>query len=174
MAGFCGFCGWGVGGGLSGFEASTVDGGLEKVESVWGLARTVCVLLISLWPKDKIVSRVRGLINRAKLTSAEIAKAIANPQIDSSSFSKLSAVFSTHWKIFFLCIFNVNFLMVKITIKQLTLVWKYCLIFYNVWNPNIYVRYSEVLKFSCVYHLSKKCSKKFGFQSNCIFSVLCT
>ena len=86
MAGVCGGGGGGGGGG-SWLEAavSSERVGPGKVESVLGVAQKACTFLINPRPEDKRVSRVRGLIKRAKFTRAEIANAIANPNTDSSS-----------------------------------------------------------------------------------------
>ena len=81
----------GVGGGGKGFggwleaAASSSRGGPGKVELVLGVAQKACTFLINHCPDDKSLSRVRGLIKRARFTRAEIAKAIANPNTNSSS-----------------------------------------------------------------------------------------
>jgi hypothetical protein len=81
-----GCCGGGGGGGGGAVLASTSELlGPGKVESVSGLALTACTLLINFRPDDKIISRVRELIKRARFTRAEIANAMANPYTDSSS-----------------------------------------------------------------------------------------
>ena len=77
--------GGGGGGWLEAAAASSFRGGSGKVKLVLGLAPKVCTFLISHRPDDKSVSRVRGLIKKARLTRAEIAKAIANPNTNSSS-----------------------------------------------------------------------------------------
>ena len=61
--------------------------GSGKVELVLGSARMARILLINHRPADKIDSRFRWLIKRTRLTIAEIANAIANPNTKSSSFS---------------------------------------------------------------------------------------
>ena len=80
-----GCCGGGGGGGGGGGAVLSELLGPGKVESVSGLALTACTLLINFRPDDKIISRVRELIKRARFTRAEIANAMANPYTDSSS-----------------------------------------------------------------------------------------
>ena len=78
----------GGGGGCGGWLEAGVSSarvGPGKVELVLGVAQKACTFLINHRPEDKRVSRVRGLIKRAKFTRAEIAKAIANPNTNSSS-----------------------------------------------------------------------------------------
>ena len=114
----------GVGGGRGGFggwpeaaAASSFRGGSGKVKLVLGLglAQKVCTFLISHRPDDKSVSRVRGLIKRARLTREETAKAIANPNTNSSSLP-LAPRSLAHYK---LNIHNNNFLWLKTGLQLL-------------------------------------------------------
>ena len=84
---------WAGGGGGGGGGVEVVGPGISTL--VLGSARTACALLISFRPNDKSVSRVRELINRARLTSAENAKATANPNTNWSCPPK-SPIFSAH------------------------------------------------------------------------------
>ena len=68
--------------------ASGSAGGSGRVGLALGLAPTACTFLINLRPADKRMSRVRGLIRKARLTRAEIAKAMANPNVNSSPLPK--------------------------------------------------------------------------------------
>ena len=85
-----GWLGSGVGG--DGFSASLgasgSAGGSGRVGLALGLAPTACTFLINLRPADKRMSRVRGLIRKARFTRAEIAKAMANPNVNSSPLPK--------------------------------------------------------------------------------------
>ena len=107
MAGVGG--GGGLGGWLEAAAASSFRGGSGKVKLVLGLAPKVCTFLISHRPDDKSVSRVRGLTKKARLTRAEIAKAIANPITNSSSLP-LAARSIAHYKLKF---YNDNFHLLK-------------------------------------------------------------
>ena len=108
--------GGGGGGGLGVWlEASAAAssfrgvGGPGKVKLVLGVA----TFLISHLPDDKSVSRVRELIKKARLTRAEIAKAIANPNTNSSSLPLAPRSLGAHYKLKFhdqkmACIFLIN------------------------------------------------------------------
>ena len=75
--------------------ASIGAGGPGRVGLALGVAPTACTFLINLRPADKRMSRVRGLIRKARLTRAEIAKAIANPNVNPSPLPK-APISSTH------------------------------------------------------------------------------
>ena len=89
--------GVGGGGGGGGGAASLECGGPGKAELLLGLARMACTLSISQSPDDKIVFRVLWLIKRARFKAAEIANAIAIPNINSSSLP-LAPRFTAHYK----------------------------------------------------------------------------
>ena len=81
--------GWtvsGAGGGglVASFGASISAFGPGRVGLALGVARTACTFLINPRPKDKRMSLVRALIKKARLTRAEIAKAMANPNVNPS------------------------------------------------------------------------------------------
>ena len=88
IAGVGGGGGGGGGGGVGsvgGGAASSLRGGPGKAELLLGLAQMARTLSISQSPDDKIVFRVFWLIRRARFKAVEIAIAIANPSISSSS-----------------------------------------------------------------------------------------
>ena len=84
-----------AGGGGGGWAAAAVGGGASisevgpgRVGLALGVAPTACTFLINFRPADKRMSRVRGLIRKARFTKAEIAKAMANPNVNSSPLPK--------------------------------------------------------------------------------------
>ena len=85
-----GWVGSGAGGGgrAVSLGASGSAGGSGRVGLALGVAPTACTFLINLRPADKRMSRVRGLIRKARFTRAEIAKAMANPNVNSSPLPK--------------------------------------------------------------------------------------
>jgi hypothetical protein len=72
-------------------------GGPGKAELLLGLAQMARTLSISQSPDDKIVFRVLWLIRRARFKAVEIAIAIANPSINSSSLP-LAPRSTAHYK----------------------------------------------------------------------------
>ena len=92
--------GWtssGAGGGglVASLGASISAFGPGRVGLALGLAPTACTFLINLRPADKRMSRVRGLIRKARLTIAEVAKATANPNVNPSPLPRVP-ISSTH------------------------------------------------------------------------------
>ena len=77
-----------AGGGGGGWAAAGGGTGPGRVGLALGVAPTACTFLINLRPADKRMSRVRGLIRKARFTRAEIAKAMANPNVNSSPLPK--------------------------------------------------------------------------------------
>ena len=96
MAGVGGGGGGGGVGGVGGGAASSLRGGPGKAELLLGLAQMARTLSISQSPDDKIVFRVLWLIRRARFKAAEIANAIANPNINSSSLPLASRFTAAH------------------------------------------------------------------------------
>ena len=69
-------------------DASIGAGGPGRVGLASGVAPTACTFLINHRPADKRMSLVRGLIRKARLTIAEVAKATANPNVNPSPLPK--------------------------------------------------------------------------------------
>ena len=87
--------GAGVGGRTASLGASGSAGGSGRVGLAFGLALMACTFPISHRPADKIMSLVRGLIRKARLTIAEVAKATANPNVNPSPLPRVP-ISSTH------------------------------------------------------------------------------
>ena len=81
--------GAGGGGRTASLGASKSAGGSGRVGLALGLALTACTFPINHRPADIRMSLVRGLIRKARLTIAEVAKATANPNVNPSPLPKL-------------------------------------------------------------------------------------